>query len=81
MVSLLYDNESLSNSLRECLDLGWGKPFMTTDGSASVFPPGYSLMTQDFDSGSVIVLLTVEHDAVQVLKWDPLLTRYATALL
>lgn len=63
------------------IDLGWGKPFMTTDGSGSVFPPGYSLMTQDYDSGNVVILLTVEHDAVEALKSDPLLTRYATLLV
>ena len=63
------------------VDLGWGKPFMTTDGSGSVFPPGYSLMTQDHDSGNVVILLTVEEDAVKALKSDPLLTHYASALI
>lgn len=78
------DEEEEEDRLLTCciaIDLGWGKPFMTTDGSGSVFPPGYSLMTQDYDSGNVVILLTVEHDAVEALKSDPLLTRYATPLV
>ncbi|KAF8935074.1 hypothetical protein BGZ58_005265 [Dissophora ornata] len=45
------------------LDFGWGKPFCSTPGGGSIFPPGYCLMTQEKDSGDVSVLMTVEQEA------------------
>ncbi|KAI8599337.1 transferase [Dissophora ornata] len=60
------------------LDFGWGKPFCSTPGGGSIFPPGYCLMTQEKDSGDVSVLMTVEQEGVDGLKADSLLNKYAT---
>lgn len=60
------------------IDIGWGKPFYTTSGAGDTFPPGYSIMTQNHDSGEVSVLLTIEKEAADSLKRDAVLTKYAT---
>ena len=59
-------------------DFGWGKPFSSTSGGGTVFPPGYCLMTQDKDSGEVTAMITVEHAGADALKADALLNKYAT---
>ena len=61
-------------------NLGWGKPFKATSGAGTIFPPGYSLMTQDKESGEITVLLTVENAGDAGLKADPLLNKYAELL-
>ncbi|KAG2216557.1 hypothetical protein INT45_006033 [Circinella minor] len=61
-------------------DLGWGKPFKATSGANTIFPPGYSLMTQDKESGEITVLITVENAGDAGLKSDLLLTQYAELL-
>ncbi|KAI9259594.1 transferase [Phascolomyces articulosus] len=61
-------------------DMGWGKPFKATSGAGTVFPPGYSLMTQDGESGDITVLLTVDNPGAAALKSDPLLVKYAELL-
>ncbi|KAF9167083.1 hypothetical protein BGX21_001727 [Mortierella sp. AD011] len=63
------------------LDFGWGKPFRSTDGGGSIFPPGYSIMTQEKDSGDVSVMMTVELGGAEALKADSLLNSYATLVL
>ncbi|KAF8965518.1 hypothetical protein BGZ46_000582 [Entomortierella lignicola] len=60
------------------LSFGWGKPFYATSGGGNVYPPAYSIMTQDKDSGDALVLLTVEAEGDEALKADPLLNKYAT---
>ncbi|KAF9188240.1 hypothetical protein BGZ51_000701 [Haplosporangium sp. Z 767] len=60
------------------LDFGWGKPFCSTDGGGSVFPPGYCIMRQEKDSGDVFVMMTVEQEGADELKADSLLNKYAT---
>ncbi|KAF9549411.1 hypothetical protein EC957_003800 [Mortierella hygrophila] len=61
------------------LRFGWGeKPFMATSGGGTVFPPAYSLMTEDKETGDVFVLLTVENDGESALVGDVLLNKYAT---
>jgi hypothetical protein len=60
------------------LDFGWGKPFSATSGGGSIYPPGYSIMTQEKHSGDVYVLMTVELKGAEALKADSLLTKYAT---
>lgn len=59
------------------LDFGWGKPFYSTQGAGGAFPPGYCLMTKTKDTDDVTVLLTIEKDAADVLKQDPVLNTYA----
>ncbi|KAI9487828.1 MAG: transferase [Benjaminiella poitrasii] len=61
-------------------DFGWGKPFLATNGSGSVFPPGYCLMTQEKDTGVISVLMTIEREGLDVLKNDSLLNKYATLI-
>ncbi|KAF9992817.1 hypothetical protein BGZ79_002601 [Entomortierella chlamydospora] len=63
------------------LDFGWGKPFRSTDGGGSIFPPGYSIMTQEKDSGDVFVMMTVELGGAEALQADLLLNNYATLVL
>ncbi|GAN04084.1 bahd family acyltransferase [Mucor ambiguus] len=60
------------------LDFGWGKPFHATSGRGGSLPPGYCLMTHDYDTGDTTVLMTVEEKGVNELKSDTLLNRYAT---
>lgn len=60
------------------LDFGWGKPFSSTNGSGSTYPPGYCIMTQEKDSGDVFVMMTVEQEGADGLKADSLLNKYAT---
>ncbi|KAL0146244.1 transferase family-domain-containing protein [Mucor lusitanicus] len=62
------------------LDLGWGKPFHATSGRGGSLPPGYCLMTHDYDTGDTTVLMTVEEKGVEALKSDALLNRYATQI-
>ncbi|KAF9155552.1 hypothetical protein BG015_009425 [Linnemannia schmuckeri] len=63
------------------LQFGWGeKPFMATSGGGKVFPPAYSLMTEDKETGDVFVLLTVEKDGEGALVGDVLLNKYATLI-
>ncbi|KAF9965920.1 hypothetical protein BGZ70_003798 [Mortierella alpina] len=59
------------------LDFGWGKPFRSTSGGVTAYPPGYCIMTEDKDSGEVSVMLTIEHAAENGLKADLLLNKYA----
>ncbi|KAF9924598.1 hypothetical protein FBU30_005446 [Linnemannia zychae] len=58
----------------------WGKLFLATSGGVTVYPPGYSLMTRDGDTGDMTVLLTVEKEGEAALLADPLLNKYATFL-
>ncbi|KAG0288049.1 hypothetical protein BGZ96_008105 [Linnemannia gamsii] len=61
------------------LRFGWGeKPFMATSGGVTVYPPAYSLMTQDKETEDVYVLLTVEREGEDALVGDVLLNQYAT---
>lgn len=61
------------------LRFGWGeKPFLATSGGVTVYPPAYSLMTQDTDTGDMYVLLTVERGGEGALVADVLLNQYAT---
>ncbi|GAM17832.1 hypothetical protein SAMD00019534_010070 [Acytostelium subglobosum LB1] len=62
------------------MDMGWGRPFEATSGAVTLYPPGYSIMMQDGDTGDVTVLLTIECDGGQHLLQDPLLNKYATLL-
>ncbi|KAI8060973.1 transferase [Gongronella butleri] len=64
------------------LDFGWGKPTSSTDGSGTntFFPPAYSVIKQQKDSGDVILLITVEVPGGDALKTDVLLTKYGTLL-
>ncbi|KAF9912009.1 hypothetical protein EC991_001456 [Linnemannia zychae] len=63
------------------LAFGWGgQPFEATSGGVTVYPPAYCLMTQDKDTGDVIVLLTVEREGEAKLKSDSLMTKYATLI-
>jgi Transferase family len=59
-------------------DFGWGKPFSSTSGGGTIFPPGYCLMTQDKESGDITAMITVEHAGADALKADSLLNKYAT---
>lgn len=63
------------------LDFGWGKPFYSTNGAGGFFPPGYCLMTQTKDTGDITVLMTIEKDAADELKNDPVLNEYAELIL
>ncbi|KAH7026979.1 hypothetical protein BKA57DRAFT_479901, partial [Linnemannia elongata] len=61
------------------LRFGWGeKPFMATSGGGTVYPPAYSLMTEDKETGDVFLLLTVEKGGEGALVGDVLLNKYAT---
>lgn len=60
------------------LDFGWGKPFRSTSGGGTVYPPGYCIMTEDKDSGEVSIMMTVEEAGADRLKADPLVNKYAT---
>lgn len=61
------------------LRFGWGeKPFLATSGGGTVYPPAYSLMTEDKETGDVFVLLTVEKEGEGALVGDVLLNKYAT---
>ncbi|KAF9278581.1 hypothetical protein BGZ88_000467 [Linnemannia elongata] len=61
------------------LRFGWGeKPFMATSGGGTVYPPAYSLMTEDKETGDVFLLLTVEKDGEGALVGDVLLNKCAT---
>lgn len=62
------------------LDFGWGKPFHATSGRGGTLPPGYCLMTHDYDTGDTTVLMTVEEKGLDELKSDSLLNRYATQI-
>lgn len=62
------------------LDFGWGKPFHATSGRGGSLPPGYCLMTHDYDTGDTTVLMTVEEKGVDALKSDSLLNQYATQI-
>ena len=59
------------------LDFGWGEAFFASSGAGTVYPPGYALLTQDKATGEIHVLLTVEEFAVDSLKNDPLMNKYA----
>ncbi|KAF9926234.1 hypothetical protein BGZ67_008233 [Mortierella alpina] len=59
------------------LDFGWGKPFRSTSGGVTVYPPGYCILTEDKDSGVVSVMMTVEQVGADRLKADSLLNKYA----
>lgn len=61
------------------LRFGWGeKPFLATSGGGTVFPPAYSLMTEDKETGDVFLLLTVEKEGEGALVGDVLMNKYAT---
>ncbi|KAF9913890.1 hypothetical protein BX616_009378 [Lobosporangium transversale] len=62
------------------LDFGWGKPFAATAGNGAYFPPGYSVMIQEKDTGDIYVVLGVETAGAEELKADQLLNKYATML-
>ncbi|KAF9913891.1 hypothetical protein BX616_009379 [Lobosporangium transversale] len=62
------------------LDFGWGKPFESTAGSGGLYPPGYSIMIQEKDTGDIFVILAVEIAGAEELKADPLLNKYAAML-
>jgi hypothetical protein len=60
------------------LDFGWGEAFLACrESGASTCPPGYALLVQDKATGEIHVLLAVEKAAVDNLKNDPLMNKYA----
>jgi hypothetical protein len=62
------------------LGFGWGKPFLATSGGGTVYPPAYSIMTQNKVSGETFVMLTVEEAGEEALKADELMNKYATLI-
>lgn len=56
---------------------GWGKPFYATGSPGNILPPGYVLFMQNHSSGDVLIMITVEKEAVEGLKADSLLNQYA----
>ena len=49
--------------------LGWGRPFLTTDGSVgSVYPPGYVLFMRDGESKGVLAMVTIEEEADRIFN-------------
>ncbi|KAJ3037551.1 hypothetical protein HDV00_001596 [Rhizophlyctis rosea] len=59
------------------LDVGWGKPFLATNGGGS-FPPGYILTTQEKETGDISAMVTVEVGALEALRGDETMKKYAT---
>jgi hypothetical protein len=63
------------------LDLGWGKPFSTTSGSGGPYPPGYVIISRDYDeSGGILMLVAVDKEAISELKADMVLNQYAVPI-
>lgn len=60
------------------LDMGWGKPFLATNGSGGAYPPAYGLITKNYDTDDMLIMLTVEQEANNDLVSDKLLNQYAT---
>lgn len=60
------------------LDFGWGNAFLATSGGGTIYPPGYSIMTQNKETGETSIMLTVEEVALEALKADKLMNKYAT---
>eukprot|EP01133_Synstelium_polycarpum_P019348 gene19348-23166_t len=60
------------------LDFGFGKPFNATSGGETAYPPGYSILTHDKDSGNYHLMVTVESSGADALRSDPLLSKYST---
>lgn len=78
---IILTNWCLFDLQGPALDFGWGKPFYSTQGAGGAFPPGYCLMTKTKDTDDVTVLMTIEKDAADVLKQDPVLNKYAELIL
>eukprot|EP01133_Synstelium_polycarpum_P019347 gene19347-23165_t len=53
-------------------DFGWGRPIKATS-TDTFYPPGYSIMANDKDSGDVFLMMAVELDGASSLRSDPLL--------
>ncbi|KAF9913892.1 hypothetical protein BX616_009380, partial [Lobosporangium transversale] len=62
------------------LDFGWGEAFDAAGGTGGFYPPGYSMLIQDKNSGDIFAMLAVEIAGAEELKADPLLNKYATML-
>lgn len=59
--------------------LGWGSPFLTTDGSVgSAYPPGYVLFQRDGGTKGLLAMITVEEQAVAGLETDRFLREHGT---
>ena len=61
--------------------LGWGSPFLTTDGSVgSAYPPGYVLFQRDGGTKGLLAMITVETEALAGLETDMFLQEYGTLI-
>lgn len=60
----------------EDMDFGWGKPFDATGGEG-VLPPGYVRLTQQWTTGDIAVIITVEKAGGHAMRTDTLMNEYA----
>ncbi|KAI8884072.1 hypothetical protein K501DRAFT_218388 [Backusella circina FSU 941] len=78
---LILTNWSRFDLQGASLDFGWGKPFLATSGVGGSFPPGYSVMTQNKETGDFSILVTVEHAGDEAIRADVLMNKYASLVL
>ncbi|KAG2194868.1 hypothetical protein INT47_002662 [Mucor saturninus] len=76
-VDVIFTNWCKFDLKSKDYDLGWGKPFLATDGAGCIFPPGYCLLTKDYDTSDIFMLITVEEEAADKLIRDLMLNVYA----